>query len=824
MSINKVLNRPMFRNEALRQGVLKPIKARVGKYIQQGPLMQQGPAVAPGPYSRVPLTQQGPMPKSFSYNKTTGEYITDYGKKAIPRNIGRNLRGLGGVAALYGGASAAGVPDPLLTAIGATEAASIPFAFGKGPASQTIARTLSSPSRFAYSNPISALGIGALGITSGGTKSYFDETELVRDYAKRNNISYRKAMDIFNRDLVFTGGRPMSEMRKSDVGKMILGANPAVGSYIRSGLKDTAPGGLPGQPTTVRGSKSEKEIASEMRSYFDQSKQYGRYFQDVDELVKKVKDKERLATQNRELTMMSPDDAMQVDQAVAMDDANVAMAKMELRNAVMAQHNVDAQRASNIAVAVTEGDLDRSMIKAAAENDNIYETVPNYVNDPNHKDAIKMAKADEEIQKKIKEQTTGTDTDKTVEDPPVETGDPEIDDAKKLASEVDISEFLQNPRVNETDPTKVFLLKLAAGLLSGKTTKGGLGGAAEVFGVALGPAIDAQILVKMKNDEAYRDWASTVLNYNVALYKARNDAITKTNFLPGSFQTRDGQFLEARRDKNTGEVVVVNPNGTQSLVDAQMGQFYEQKQDAKYFDNLKLISDGYMSTRLLQDSIALMETQKGKTAIGASGLITNLVDIVSQLPSELRDGLFSGGTFSQSNIKEGEVYEGRGLRKFEDFEESTNRVLGELEDGFTKYFREQQVNVKDEDGKLATAADVLGKLRVNARMLTYSLANSLKEKDRLTNRDLELIEDLTKTLTTGMTDDKIIAQYKELLKEVSRKNKIRISQLGTMGYTQADIDGLLGSSGLGVYNEPRIRQKQEIETIQDAFNNLMGIQ
>ena len=87
MSINKVLNRPMFRKEALRQGVLKPIKARVGRYIQQGPLMQQGPGVAPGPYSRVPLTQQGPIPKSFSYNPRTGDYITDYGKKAIPRNI-----------------------------------------------------------------------------------------------------------------------------------------------------------------------------------------------------------------------------------------------------------------------------------------------------------------------------------------------------------------------------------------------------------------------------------------------------------------------------------------------------------------------------------------------------------------------------------------------------------------------------------------------------------------------------------------------------------------------------------------------------------------
>jgi hypothetical protein len=803
----------MFRKEALRQGVLKPIKARVGQYIQQGPLMQQGPGVAPGPYSVVPLTQQGPMPKSFQYNPKSGEYITEYGKKALPRKFGRGLRGLGAIGAMYEAAEEFGVPDPLLKGAGAIEAASIPFYVGRGATSQTIARTLSAPSRFAYNNPATAFGLGALSIGTGGTKSYFDEKELVKDYAKRNNISYRKAMDIFNRDLVFTGGRPIGEMRKSDIGKMILGANPAVGSYIRSGLGDTAPGGLPGQPTTVRGSKSEKEIASEMRTYFDQSKQYGRYFQDVDELVKKVKDKERIAATNREAAQMSPDDAMQMDQSIAMDDLNVKMAQVELRNAIAQQHNTTVERASNIAVAVTEGDLDRSMIKAAAENDNIYETVPNYVGDPNHKEAIKMAKAEDTVEKKIEEQTTGTDTNKTVEDPPVQTGDPEIDDAKKLATEVDITEFLQNPRVNETDPTKVFLLKLAAGLLSGKTTKGGLGGAAEVLGAALGPAIDAQTLVKMKNDEAYRDWASTVLNYNASLYKARNDAITKTNFLPGAFQTRDGQFLEARRDKNTGEVVVVNPDGTQSLVDAQMGQFYEQKQDAKYFDNLKLISDGFMSTRLLQDSIKLMETQQGKTAIGASGLITNFVDIISKLPEELKDGLLSGGTFKQTGIEEGEKYSGRGLRKFEDFEESTNRVLGELEEGFEEFI-----------AKNPAASDVLGKLRVNARMLTYSLANSLKEKDRLTNRDLELIEDLTKTLTTGMTDDKIIAQYKELLKEVSRKNKIRIAQLGTMGYTQADIDGLLGASGLGVYTEERIRKEQKVETLQDAFNQLMGIQ
>jgi len=780
MSINKVLNRPMFRNEALRQGVLKPIKARVGQYIQQGPLMQQGPGVAPGPYSRVPLTQQGPMPKSFSYNQRTGEYITDYGKKAIPRNIGRNLRGLGGVAALYGGASAVGVPDPLLTAIGATEAASIPFAFGKGPASQTIARTLSAPSRFAYSNPISALGIGALGITSGGTKSYFDEKELVRDYAKRNNISYRKAMDIFNRDLVFTGGRPMSEMRKSDVGKMILGANPAVGSYIRSGLKDTAPGGLPGQPTTVRGSKSEKEIASEMRSYFDQSKQYGRYFQDVDELVKKVKDKERLATQNRELTMMSPDDAMQMDQATAMDDVNVAMAKMELRNAIMAQHNVDAQRASNIAVAVTEGDMDRSMIKAAAENDNIYETVPNYVNDPNHKEAIKMAKAEDEIQKKIN-QETGTPKDDETESAPggstdQVTGDNDIDTAKQYANEgltVNLKDL--DPRTSAIDPKRVFLLKLAEGLLKGKTRQGGLAGAAEVFGTALGPAVDSSILVKMKNDEAYRDFAATVLDYNTELLKARNELLKDGKRTRGSI-SMGGKFYEAFTDKDTGQIYVVDDKtGEYREVSTVDATFFPEKDSAQYVDNIRLVADGALASKILEDQIALMRTPEGKTAIGASGLLLSFAETVGNLPGEIKDGITGAlsSDFQMSN--NGELSD----EAFEKLQERADKALGKFEKTLDKRLK-----------KDLSASETLGKLKVNARMLTYNLANALKDKDRLTNRDLLLIEELTGTLSTE-PDEKIIQKYEELLRRVEQKNNLRLTKFYTMGYTPNDVKRIL---------------------------------
>ena len=586
-------------------------------------------------------------------------------------------------------------------------------------------------------------------------------------------------MDIFNRDLVFTGGRPMSEMRKSDVGKMVLAMAPGVGSYVRSGLKDTAPGGLPGQPTTVRGSKSEKEIASEMRSYFDQSKQYGRYFQDVDELVKKVKDKERLATQTREQTMMSPDDAMQVDQAVAMDDANVAMAKMELRNAIMAQHNVDVQRASNIAVAVTEGDIDRSMIKAAAENDNIYETVPNYVGDPNHKEAIKMAKADEDIQKKINKET-GTPKDEETESAPggstdQVTGDNEIDTAKQYSNEgltVNLKDL--DPRTTAIDPKRVFLLKLAEGLLKGKTRQGGLAGAAEVFGTALGPAVDSSILVKMKNDEAYRDFAATVLDYNTELLKARNELLKDGKRQRGSI-SMGGKFYEAFTDKDTGQIYVVDDKTGQyrevSTVDAT---FFPEKDSAQYVDNIRLVADGALASKILEDQIALMRTPEGKTAIGASGLFLSFAETVGNLPGEIKDGI-TGALSSDFTMSQGDLSD----EAFEKLQERADKALGKFETTLDKRLK-----------KDLSASETLGKLKVNARMLTYNLANALKDKDRLTNRDLQLIEELTGTLSTE-PDEKIIQKYEELLRRVEQKNNLRLTKFYTMGYTPNDVKRIL---------------------------------
>jgi hypothetical protein len=777
--MNKVLNRPMFRREALRKGVLKPIKARVGQYIAQGPMMQQGPMPAQGPYSMIPTEYQGPKGKSFFYDPRAGSYLTDYGKA----KIGRGLKGFGsgllGITALYEGARAGGVPDPLVNAAYYSELAGLPLSLAKNKTAKTVGRMLSTGSRLAATNPISAIGIGGALTLGGGTKSYFDERKMVEDYAKANNIPVKKAMDIFNRDLVGRGGRPITDFRKSDIGKAILSVSSA---------RNVAAGGLDKKPEGPPGSQSyEQRVAGEMRNYFDASKTYGRYYQDVDQLVNNVREQEKRFNMNYDVASMSPDDMMQIDQQAAYDKQQLDLAQIELRNALAVQKDIDPFRASNIAVAVTEGKLKPEEIDAASTNDDVYSKVENKMGDPNHPESIKIAKTEEEIKKKTTNENTSEQGKKTGatgtggNSEGQKTGDPEIDTAKAygdLGFNVNLKDL--DPRSTAIDPKQVFLLKLAEGLLSGKTRQGGLAGAAEVFGTALGPAVDASILVKMKNDEAYRSFAATVLDYNTELLKARNDLLKGTKRKRGSI-SMGGKFYEAFTETDTGEIFVVDPKtGEYRNVSTVDATFFPEQDSSAYVDNIRLVADGALSSQIIRDQLALMNTEAGKRAIGASGLILSFAETIGNLPSEIMDGIVGSvsSTFDQTVPEDATYTNAKGKNKG-NFEENTNRILNDFTKGIDSYLKNN-----------ASASETLGKLKVNSRMLTYTLANALKDKDRLTNRDLQLIEELTGTLSTE-PDAKIIQKYEELLRRVEQKNNLRLTKFYTMGYTPEDVRRIL---------------------------------
>ena len=87
------------------------------------------------------------------------------------------------------------------------------------------------------------------------------EKELVKEYAKANNISEERALNIFARDIVGEG-RPITSFRLSDIPKTIT-------KYMQPSITGAMKYAKPLSDKTAPGQKSEKEIAAEMRSYFD---------------------------------------------------------------------------------------------------------------------------------------------------------------------------------------------------------------------------------------------------------------------------------------------------------------------------------------------------------------------------------------------------------------------------------------------------------------------------------------------------------------------------------------------------------------------------
>ena len=115
MSLNKVLNRPMFRNKALRKGHLKPIKAKIGEMVgapttnltgtiqRNYPLMNVPQPKPPGMFMRG-LRAVGQLPFLIGSDLTYGalERSDPEGRLSTPVKLG--VSGLAGLASNYGAA------------------------------------------------------------------------------------------------------------------------------------------------------------------------------------------------------------------------------------------------------------------------------------------------------------------------------------------------------------------------------------------------------------------------------------------------------------------------------------------------------------------------------------------------------------------------------------------------------------------------------------------------------------------------------------------------------------------------------------------------
>ena len=770
MSLNKVLNRPLFRKEALKKGALKPIRAANGDFI--------GPMPAD-----ISLRSQ-PFAQRFRNTMSTG--------LGAIKNFGRDIvrTGPGGVG-IYGGLEAI---DPRLAAgVGAGEIGLLGARFIPGAAQRVSQLQRFTPFGMISRMPFTrATGLGLAALAGGklfeGFKNRKREREFVKEYAKKNNLDVDEALALYERDLPGLT-RGFKGLRTSDLAKATTIAS--------QDFKTSA------TPLT----EEQKEKIANINEAIE--KRYN--YQDLDALADETKKAKSVLDEGvrvDETLTADPDTAMALtDEASRKEIANLEETRDKaaiLTGQIMNKFNINDQRkALNIASAMTEGLITEDKIQTILDNSDEYGKLPNKSNDPNHPTAV--ADKPETIQSATEEpnvtlaKTLGAENEQSTP-----SGDKEIDLGKKFLVD------LQNPRETEVNPKSYFLTKLALGLISGKTNKRGLAGAVEVAANVLGPAFDGAIALKMKNDENYRDFVTAVTERNIALYKMFNDDKKQGKYDNGSILI-NGIYYEAKQDRDTGNYFLVDETGNLRPVNQNAGTFYKRVIDKNYFDQVKLLSDGYISQDILEDSIRYFKDPNiGSKVKGPAAIILSAADTLKALPKAVIEGIKgAGGDFTMTNTQDPLSDD-----EFNDLQKRTDNALKALEKAFEKSLNKPSNKAENE------AAKVLGQLEVNARFLTYSLANALKEKDRLTNRDLQLLEELTE-FRLIKNPARIQEKYEELLRRVKQKNAVRRTRFGTLGNSDIAIQNIIGQIYKATKAEARPEEKTvKPKTTEDAFDIL----
>jgi len=310
----------------------------------------------------------------------------------------------------------------------------------------------------------------------------------------------------------------------------------------------------------------------------------------------------------------------------------------------------------------------------------------------------------------------------------------------------------------------VFLANLASGLLSGTTAKAGVGGALEVLGKALGPAVNNYATIKLKENELSNSFMSDAL-------ELAGDEIERANEIiefkmpeypdgdPGVIQMfdRNNQIVNMRGIRlKDGTVQVAMPgmkdqfghNVYQTMVTGSFNRFMPNSElDPKAIDTLLELDQKYKAYKYGETSYNLVKSfaDKGITGAGPVGRL-NLVK--SRLGEAMYD-LTGMNMFTNTDdaFRKADEYKQMLIDDYmeqNDATEKTARKWVEKEFGEFNLGSGAQNKLTKAISEYTGEADAqkLSQLAINETVMVYALANSLKSKDRLTAKDIKMAKDL----------------------------------------------------------------------------------
>ncbi len=661
MSLNKVLNRPMFRKEALRRGVLKTINANTGVMVGQ-------------PYTGAPVPALR-KPPTFMERMSVSS----------PSRFAKGIFSIPGIGGYYAG-------DKVGQALGIeSEVGRMPFGLAGGYlATKAMPALASAPALTS-----AALLAGPAYLTIAGAK----EKERIAKMSPKEREAHRQK-------------------------SMQFGMSYLDDEMFNQQFKP--------KPIEEKVAEDKKIIAGKRKS-------------------------NRLGFQNRSKTLKAEGDPLLQDNVANSDD--IANLDSVQENSIMGSSIPPGEKGGP--GFVEQSDAPKVSVKEDKDMSNAEKKNIKNQNEIQGNNEIALGGPSDDV-----------DFNKT------------IALAKRYQEEIFKGEGSQ--------AGLVFLANLASGLLTGTTKKRGLGGALEVFGQAIGPAVNNYATIKLKEGELRARNRESSLNAAVDHMKFVNDnanaeverpeqtgGIVQIRGADGrlrnykAYQMKDGTVTMAAGVGNDGrEMFVPVAQGapisdSNGQVIGQFENFLEQKNvDKRLFDIQDVLGNRYNALSVTRDVLKTLNQmdESGETVkAGAALSIDQFTRRLSGVAKEVLGFEVSGMSLDalEAKVSELQADEYAAIDRDPDLSDEGKEAAKKNLDS-KNLIKQAKARLKNRGMLSGLSREEQEKLAVQEVTLTYALANTFKDQDRLTQRDVNAAKEIVNIFSLGRSSKDVKASIQAI--------------------------------------------------------------
>ena len=336
----------------------------------------------------------------------------------------------------------------------------------------------------------------------------------------------------------------------------------------------------------------------------------------------------------------------------------------------------------------------------------------------------------------------------------------------------------------------VFLANLASGLLTGTTRNSGIGGALEVFGQALGPAVNNYATIKLKEGELRARNREASLNAAVDHMKFVNENTVEESpdRTGGIIQIRgaDGRLRNYKgytlKDGTKQIAAGIGPDGREMFVPVSQGapiadsngqligqyeNFLEQNSvDKRLFDIQDVLGNRYNALSVTRDvlrTLNQMDESGEQVKAGAALSIDQFTRRLSGVAKEVLGFEVSSMSLDalEAKVAELQADEYAAIDRDPDLSEEGKEAAKKNLD--SKNLIKQAKARLNKRGMLSgLSREEQEKLAVQEVTLTYALANTFKDQDRLTQRDVNAAKEIVNIFSLGRSSKDVKASIQAI--------------------------------------------------------------